>query len=109
MNFSDMARRPTVFECPGCGRVWVFNATPMQVGADLARLANGLNPAIGECHVGGCIEGEPETWTTRCPMDPIQVRPWPELEAAFRLGGVDAASDVRRSRQARCVKIDTIL
>lgn len=99
MNFKDMARiKFTVFECPDCGRVWAFGATPAQVGADLARLANGLNPAIGEVHVGGCIDGEPGSWTTSCKGDPVCVKPWPEIEAAFRLGGVDAATEIRRSR-----------
>lgn len=97
-----MARRPTIFECAACGRLWVFDATPAQVGAQLARLANGLTPCTGDAHVGGCIEGEPETWSTRCTGEPRQVRVWPEIEAAFRLGGVDAASACVRPRTIRC-------
>lgn len=70
-------------ECFTCGRIWVDSA-----------------PAQDE-HVGGCVVGESATWTSRCAAHPRIVKPWPELVAAYLLGGPAAAEACTRSVQAR--------
>lgn len=85
-------RALAVYECVTCGRIWVrerFN----HVGD------KGVAPFWP--HVGACIEGEPETWTTGCTGDVNQVRPWDAVWAAYALGGLKATTLVSRCSAER--------
>jgi hypothetical protein len=88
-------RRPYVWECLDCGRLWV--ATP-GLGRDeiFLLMIKGL-----QGHGGGCVPNEKETWVTWCYRSPDAVNPWPELLAVHRLGGADAAEELRRPFKER--------
>lgn len=83
--------RPLVWECPDCGRLWVY-ARPR---------GNNLVTFVDLEHVGGCVPDEPASWTTRCEGKPLAVETWPVLLSAWLLAGKDAAEACVRPKAQR--------
>lgn len=88
-------RRPRVWECCSCGRLWVAEIGEYKAN-NFWKMIDGSRP-----HVGGCIEGEPETWITACSAKVTAIEPFDTLLAAHRLSGVYSAELVTRARSAR--------